>query len=115
MFLLPILCPLYALFLCVPLGAFGRRLPNKRGNGSVGAQDQVKTGPSTLLTPRGVNTPSGFTHEKGGVWGGGGLVFHHLSHREQECPLLKAEVASDLWFQKDFGTGCTILYAIIAK
>ena len=78
MFLLPILCLLYALFLCVPLGAFGRRLPTKRGNGPVGVQDQVKTRPGNLLTPRGVNTPSGYTHEKG-VFLGGGLVFHHLT------------------------------------
>ena len=44
----------------------------------MGVQDQVKTRPGNLLTPRGVNTPSGYTHEKGVFWGGGG-VFHHLN------------------------------------
>ena len=33
--LLPFLCLSCALFLCVPLGAFGRRLPTKRPNGQM--------------------------------------------------------------------------------
>ena len=48
----------------------------------MGVQDQVKTRPGNLLTPRGVNTPSGYTHEKGVFWGGGGGISPpHISDR----------------------------------
>ena len=62
----PVLCPV---LMCATWSVW-KEVANQEVNGPVGVQDQVKTRPGNLLTPLGVNTLSGFTHEKGGFWGG---------------------------------------------